>query len=334
MQNRNGNLVTNKQAGYYPFGDYRGTPLSQTLTDRGFTGQRSNNQPATDLGLLYYNARYYVPTIAKFASADTIVPDPAGPQQFNRYAYTLNNPVRFTDLSGHISCDNNHLPGSDQNACANPHYAYPTATGAQKALAQAKKINTLLAFQVEAIANDIVAFPTVVIGNIPKYTKLSQGYIATGTDYLGTVSSFYPHGTITTISKFGRLATAFNWGLPLVNGAIYSVDIEQKYRIGSINNQQRWTEHGTNGLFIAGTGAFGAGISALSASTGSPIGVPVVSTVLGAFDITLAQEMANGMIEGQPFWPAFWQAREATINVYFFWTNTKTVDQWIAQWFK
>ena len=105
MQNRNGNLVTNGRTTYYPFSDYRGTPPSQTLTDRGFTGQKSNNQPAADLGLLYYNARYYLPTIGKFASADTIVPDPAGPQQFNRYAYTLNSPLNFTDSSGHsVDC--------------------------------------------------------------------------------------------------------------------------------------------------------------------------------------------------------------------------------------
>ena len=34
-------------------------------------------------------------------SADTIVPDPSNPQSYNRYAYTLNNPLRYTDPSGH-----------------------------------------------------------------------------------------------------------------------------------------------------------------------------------------------------------------------------------------
>jgi len=29
------------------------------------------------------------------------VPDPANPQSLNRYAYVLNNPLRYTDLSGH-----------------------------------------------------------------------------------------------------------------------------------------------------------------------------------------------------------------------------------------
>ena len=107
IQNSGKNLleeVAYSRAYYYPFGDYRGTPPSQTLTDRGFTGQKSNNQPgANDLGLLYYNARYYIPAIGKFASADTVVPDPSNPQQFNRYAYALNNPVRFVDPAGHCA---------------------------------------------------------------------------------------------------------------------------------------------------------------------------------------------------------------------------------------
>ncbi len=34
-------------------------------------------------------------------SADTIVPDPTNPQSFNRYSYVYNNPVRYTDSTGH-----------------------------------------------------------------------------------------------------------------------------------------------------------------------------------------------------------------------------------------
>ena len=40
-----------------------------------------------------------------FASADTIVPDPANPQAYNRYSYVYNNPIRFNDPSGHSGED-------------------------------------------------------------------------------------------------------------------------------------------------------------------------------------------------------------------------------------
>jgi RHS repeat-associated protein len=85
---------------YYPYGQYRTEPTTQ-LTDMDFTGHRENR----DIGLTYMNARYYVPAIGRFASADTIVPDPASPQSFNRYSYSFNNPVKYKDPSGHCGAD-------------------------------------------------------------------------------------------------------------------------------------------------------------------------------------------------------------------------------------
>jgi RHS repeat-associated protein len=77
---------------YPPFGETR---LGSVPTDKLFTGQRLDGT-----GLYYYNARYYDPTIGRFISADTIIPNPANPQCFNRYSYCLNNPLKYTDPSG------------------------------------------------------------------------------------------------------------------------------------------------------------------------------------------------------------------------------------------
>jgi RHS repeat-associated protein len=65
-------------------------------TDKLFTGQRLDST-----GLYYYGARYYDPQIGRFISPDTIVPDPANPQSLNRYSYCLNNPLKYTDPTGH-----------------------------------------------------------------------------------------------------------------------------------------------------------------------------------------------------------------------------------------
>jgi RHS repeat-associated protein len=84
---------------FLPFGGYRpGSAPTQTITDRDFTGQREN----MELGLLYYNARFYAPTLGKFISADTIIPNPANPQSYNRYAYVLNRALNFFDPTGHM----------------------------------------------------------------------------------------------------------------------------------------------------------------------------------------------------------------------------------------
>ncbi|OGO23025.1 MAG: hypothetical protein A2144_11670 [Chloroflexi bacterium RBG_16_50_9] len=78
---------------YTPWGLTR---AGDVPTDKKFTGQRLDNT-----GLYYYGARYYDPQIGRFISPDTIVPSPANPQSLNRYSYVLNNPLKYTDPSGH-----------------------------------------------------------------------------------------------------------------------------------------------------------------------------------------------------------------------------------------
>jgi len=68
-----------------------------TPTSYRFTGQRKD----ATIGLYFYNSRYYDPLLGRFIQQDAIVPSPGDPQSLNRYAYTLNNPVRYTDPSGH-----------------------------------------------------------------------------------------------------------------------------------------------------------------------------------------------------------------------------------------
>lgn len=50
-----------------------------------------------------YYARYYDPRIGHFTQADTVVPDPADPQAYNRYQYVRNDPTNNTDPSGHVA---------------------------------------------------------------------------------------------------------------------------------------------------------------------------------------------------------------------------------------
>ena len=98
---------------YKPWGEVRYTTPNKTLPTRyTFTGQYSYvSDEATDLGaagfgLMFYNARWYDPTLGRFAQADSIVP--GGVQGLDRYAYVANNPVIYTDPSGHAQYRNGY----------------------------------------------------------------------------------------------------------------------------------------------------------------------------------------------------------------------------------
>jgi RHS repeat-associated protein len=84
------------QTRYRPYGEERWT-AGGAVSDYTFTGQRDER----GFGLMDYGARYYDPYLGRFISADTVVPDYANPQALNRYAYTLGNPLRYTDPTGH-----------------------------------------------------------------------------------------------------------------------------------------------------------------------------------------------------------------------------------------
>jgi len=85
---------------YRPFGQPRLTPgIGQT--DRGFTGQRS----LAAAGLQDFNARWFDVSLGMFSSADSWIPSPYDPPSLNRYGYALNNPLRYTDPTGHRACE-------------------------------------------------------------------------------------------------------------------------------------------------------------------------------------------------------------------------------------
>ena len=65
-------------------------------TDFGYTGQRALG----DLGLMDYHARMYNPLLMRFVQPDSIIPDAADPQTWDRYSYVGNNPIDYNDPTG------------------------------------------------------------------------------------------------------------------------------------------------------------------------------------------------------------------------------------------
>ena len=68
----------------------------ELIIGRGYT----SHEHLPWFGLINMNARLYDPVLGRFLSPDPFVQAPDLSQSFNRYAYAMNNPFRYTDKSG------------------------------------------------------------------------------------------------------------------------------------------------------------------------------------------------------------------------------------------
>ena len=72
----------------------------------------------TETGLDYFGARYYGSSVGRFTNPDDPLTfaDPDNPQSWNLYAYSFNNPLRYSDADGHEPCVNGVNP-ENGNIC-------------------------------------------------------------------------------------------------------------------------------------------------------------------------------------------------------------------------
>jgi RHS repeat-associated protein len=99
--NSNGTLY--KRFAYDPWGRRRAgdnwtnyQTSTETLITRGYCG----HEHLDDFGTINMNGRIYDPRLGRFLSPDPYVQAPYNSQNYNRYSYCLNNPLKYTDPSG------------------------------------------------------------------------------------------------------------------------------------------------------------------------------------------------------------------------------------------
>ena len=104
----NVNCSLKQELSYDPWGRLR-DPNSQLVyavgaeptlfLARGYTG----HEHLSVFGLINMNARLYDPALGRFLSPDSYVQSPDNSQNFNRYSYCLNNPLRYSDPTGKLT---------------------------------------------------------------------------------------------------------------------------------------------------------------------------------------------------------------------------------------
>ncbi|WP_255942752.1 RHS repeat-associated core domain-containing protein [Vibrio campbellii] len=75
--------------------------IQEAITNRGYTG----HEEIAEVGLIHMNGRVYDQELGRFLSADSFVQTPYVVNSFNRYAYVINNPLKYTDPTGYWYAD-------------------------------------------------------------------------------------------------------------------------------------------------------------------------------------------------------------------------------------
>jgi RHS repeat-associated protein len=96
LTDRSGQMVQHYEYATFGQSSYQNNISAYQVSNR-YTGQICDDET----GLYYYGARYYDPQLGRFIQPDTIVPSADAPQSLNRYSYCDNNPLNYTDPSGH-----------------------------------------------------------------------------------------------------------------------------------------------------------------------------------------------------------------------------------------
>ena len=78
--------------------DWVGARTGTPSLTRGYTG----HEHLDDVDVIHMNGRIYDPTLGRMLSPDPVVQAPTVGQNYNRYSYVLNNPLRYTDPSGYL----------------------------------------------------------------------------------------------------------------------------------------------------------------------------------------------------------------------------------------
>jgi len=88
---------------YQPFGgDLARKDQVEVYNEIGVEYKYTGQKEVVSIGLYYYGARYYDPSIGRFITEDSYPGEIANPQSQNLYLYVVNNPLRYIDPTGNV----------------------------------------------------------------------------------------------------------------------------------------------------------------------------------------------------------------------------------------
>ncbi|WP_314956775.1 RHS repeat-associated core domain-containing protein [Hoylesella loescheii] len=224
------------------------------LLDRGYTG----HEYLPWFGLINMNARLYDPVLGRFLSPDPYVQMPDFTQNFNRYSYCLNNPLKYVDKDGEFW----FLPAIIAFVV---NYA---TTGITKGDWGLKNIGSSLAMSAVALVSYGVGMG--ITGALAKTAILSQsviGGISAGVagSVTGAMSSLMAGGNVGRGALIGFVSG-------LVGNALSGINMKSILLEGVSNVAAGGLIGGATSLVSGGDFWSGFGTGAISATLGWALG--------------------------------------------------------------
>jgi len=276
---------------YTPYGQVR-YQWGSLPTTYNFTGQRLDG----DTGLLYYGARYYDPALMRFVQADTLVPEPGNPQSLNRYAYVLNNPLKYTDPTSLFSEEEimkyfGVSRWEDVLALFEKGGIYEGRWGWLETLRQAEA------------GTQVTVLDKLKVEGCNEWTgecRASATSLFQGTFFIGDDGKIYlkqDSGEVVPAEAIARLGTHYGLDSPETNPLFRYALIEAqsktyhvKVNWNKVADPLLWEHTGTFIAFAVAPMAFGtsfvfAGADACSSLVGCIIGVPVIGIGIGMIGV-------------------------------------------------
>jgi len=224
------------------------------LLDRGYTG----HEYLPWFGLINMNARLYDPVLGRFLSPDPYVQMPDFTQNFNRYSYCLNNPLKYVDKDGEFW----FLPAIIAFVV---NYA---TTGITKGDWGLKNIGSSLVMSAVALVSYGVGMG--ITGALAKTAILSQSFIGgisagVAGSVTGAMSSLMAGGNIGRGALIGFVSG-------LVGNALSGINMKSIWLEGVSNVAAGGLIGGATSLVSGGDFWSGFGTGAISATLGWALG--------------------------------------------------------------
>jgi RHS repeat-associated protein len=231
---KTGALANVTRHDYLPFGEELFADTGLRTTTQGYTSAGSiaadgsrqkftSKERDNETGLDYFGARYYASTQGRFTSTDPLLSTgyPGSPQTWNRYSYTLNNPLRLIDPTGMFVIDPN-LSTDDQDKIKAGYNQLKASLGNYKpGSSDYKRIQRALkTLGGIGVKNGI----TVTVGSTLNEGAGAQ-VVPTGIDYRGK-KPVGLHATITIASGDFKSNTEAGIGEALGHEATHAADFK------------------------------------------------------------------------------------------------------------